>query len=243
MKNIDRLIMTGYHSGGKSTFINKLMNSGIHECFNLCRFDIYWVDSDNFDYNMYLNCFNIYDRFLPFDMIIHSQYYSRDLLYGVCKGLKKYINNSIIVLSLFEFVENSNNEEQKRKFNDLKNILQELEYKNVIVLNNVEELNEFTDTFNDKYSFASWNGKKEYFDNAPLSPMLTDYLVQNIGYVGEMYNRYGFDLLDYFKNDIHFLRFIENWTTLTKDKDESIEDFFDRIEEYFKEYQINDWVW
>lgn len=142
----DRLILTGLHKCGKSTFINNICSK--NHLLSTIRLDTRNVlaNQDYFDINTYFNYFNIYDRFLYIDLFVYYKFDPK-MIEIIFKKLKPYFKRSLFVFGMFTFVDDPNNYiYNSEKYASVINILSSLGY-NVLIFYNKEDWVNWSEKF------------------------------------------------------------------------------------------------
>ena len=143
---INRLILTGLHKCGKSTFINNICSK--NHSLSTIRLNTKPImeNMDKFDVNTYLNFFNIYDRFLFIDLFVYYRF-DIEMFIMIFTKLKPYYKNSLFVFGLFYF-ENyyKNYDIILERYNIIIDKLKKLGY-NVLIFKDKKSWIKFCDKF------------------------------------------------------------------------------------------------
>lgn len=173
----DRLILTGLHKCGKSTFINTICSK--NHLLSTIRLDTRNIlkNQEHFNINTYFNFFNIYDRFLYIDLFVYYKF-SESTIKFVFEKIKPYFKHSIFVFGMFNFIDDPNNYQyNSEKYEIIIDILKELKY-NVKVFRTKEEWIKFSDTFDvDNFEYQQTFTD---FHSIPIKSMVLKNYMKNV---------------------------------------------------------------
>lgn len=171
--NIDKIILTGLHKSGKSTFISKLIKN--HDlAYSRLNMNKTLYNLDKFDLFTYINFFDIFDRSIFIEPFVYWD--DVELFKYFIYGIKDYLKNTLICINLFCFEESIGNTERvKLAYEEIAKVLSKNNLK-VITFRTKEDWIDFSENFSEKYTF---NQNKNFIEiNNPKYEMSIDYFIK-----------------------------------------------------------------